>query len=178
MTHNPDEILHNLMNLPSETEWIEFKEAKNNFDSDDLGKYFSALSNEANLNGQHSGWLVFGVSDRLPRQMVGSSYRHQKPGLEKLKQEISRQTNHRTTFADIHELIFEDKRIVLFHIPPAARGIPTTWNGIPYGRTRDSLGPLTLQKIEKIRKQALYEDWSVQICKEAKGQNGNCVMSN
>ncbi len=44
--------LEELMALPSETEWVEFKEAKNNYDSDDLGKYFSALSNEANLNGK------------------------------------------------------------------------------------------------------------------------------
>jgi hypothetical protein len=28
---------------------VEFKKAENNFDFDDLGKYFSALSNEANL---------------------------------------------------------------------------------------------------------------------------------
>lgn len=40
--------LRQLRVLPSETEWVEFKEAKNNFDFDDLGKYFSALSNEAN----------------------------------------------------------------------------------------------------------------------------------
>ena len=48
--------LRELRVLPSETEWIEFKEAKNNFDFDDLGKYFSALSNEANLKNQSSGW--------------------------------------------------------------------------------------------------------------------------
>lgn len=42
------ETLHNLlktfMALPAETEWLEFKEAKTNFDSDDLGQYFSALA--------------------------------------------------------------------------------------------------------------------------------------
>lgn len=167
MNNDPFEILHKLMNLPSEMEWIEFKEAKNNYDSDDLGKYFSALSNEANLNGQPSGWLVFGVTDRHPRQIVGSSYRLQKPGLEKLKQEISRQTNHQTTFTNIHELHVKDKRVVLFQIPPAVRGIPTTWKGIAYGRTRDSLGPLSLQKIEQIREQVLFKDWSSEICPNA-----------
>ena len=34
-----------------ESEVVEFKKAENNFDFDDLGKYFSALSNEANLRG-------------------------------------------------------------------------------------------------------------------------------
>lgn len=39
--------------LPSETELVEFKEAKNNFDFDKLGKYFSALSNEAALKNKN-----------------------------------------------------------------------------------------------------------------------------
>ena len=63
--------LTEFLSLPAETEWVEFKEAKNNFD--DLGKYFSALSNEANLKGQPFGWLVFGVKDKpVPRPIVGS----------------------------------------------------------------------------------------------------------
>ena len=33
----------------SENEVVEFKKAETNFDIDELGKYFSALSNEANL---------------------------------------------------------------------------------------------------------------------------------
>ena len=44
-----------------ENEVVEFKKAENNFDFDDLGKYFSALSNEANLRDKDFGWLVFGV---------------------------------------------------------------------------------------------------------------------
>ena len=35
--------LDELLKLPAETEWVEFKGAKANFDSDDLGKYFVAL---------------------------------------------------------------------------------------------------------------------------------------
>ena len=64
--------LRELMALPGETEWVEFKEAKNNFDFDDLGRYFSALSNEANLKGQPAGWLIFGVTNKPPRQVCGS----------------------------------------------------------------------------------------------------------
>ena len=82
--------LRQLRVLPSETEWIEFKEAKNNFDFDDLGKYFSALSNEANLKNQSSGWLVFGLRDKpIPRQIVGTNYRPQRPDLDSLKEEIA-----------------------------------------------------------------------------------------
>jgi len=164
---DPHLRLRELMALPSETEWVEFKEAKNNFDFDDLGRYFSALSNEANIKAESAGWLIFGVTDHAPRQIVGSRYRHQKPGLEKLKREISKQTNHQTTFADIQEMRIEGLRIVLFQIPPAARGVPTTWRGVAYGRTHDSLVPLSLQKIEYIRRQQATEDWSAGICSGA-----------
>ncbi len=160
------EKLHELMDLPAETEWVEFKEAKNNFDFDDLGRYFSALSNEANLMRQHAGWLIFGVTNQPPRQIVGSNYRQQRPGLDKLKREISKSTNHQTTFNDIHELMVGGRRVVLFQIPPAPRGVPTTWQGIAYGRIHDSLGPLSLQKIEAMRRQAT-EDWSAGICEGA-----------
>lgn len=41
----------------AETEIVEYKEAKRKFGLDDLGKYFSALSNEANLRSAECGWL-------------------------------------------------------------------------------------------------------------------------
>jgi len=166
-SENLGAMLQKLMDIPRETEWVEFKEAKYNFDFDDLGKYFSALSNAANLAGQPAGWLVFGVTDSLPRRVVGSNYRLQQPGLERLKNAIAKSTNHQTTFRAIHELYPEGKRVVLFEIPQAARGIPTTWKGIAYGRIHESLGPLTLQKIDQIRGQATIEDWSAQVCEGA-----------
>lgn len=43
-------LFHSLIQH-KESEVVEFKKAENNFDFDDLGKYFSALSNEANLRG-------------------------------------------------------------------------------------------------------------------------------
>jgi len=61
--------LDELLKLPAETEWVEFKEARSNLDSDDLGKYFVALCNEANLKGESAGWLVLGVQDK-PRKVV------------------------------------------------------------------------------------------------------------
>lgn len=44
----------------NENEYIEYKEAKNNFDFNELGKYFSALSNGANIMGKQFAWLIFG----------------------------------------------------------------------------------------------------------------------
>ena len=48
----------------AENEVVEFKKAETNFDVDELGKYFSALSNEANLREREFGWIVFGVWDK------------------------------------------------------------------------------------------------------------------
>ena len=51
--------LEEFRRLPAETEIFEFKEARNNYDSNKLGKYFSALSNEANLtHGLFSGLRI------------------------------------------------------------------------------------------------------------------------
>ena len=55
MPENLLNALKDLMSLPSETEWIEFKEAKTFFDFEEIGRYVSALSNEANLNDKPEG---------------------------------------------------------------------------------------------------------------------------
>ena len=52
------------INNHSESEVVEFKKAENNFDFDDLGKYFSALSNEANLRGLDFVWMIFGYDEK------------------------------------------------------------------------------------------------------------------
>ncbi|HON82400.1 MAG TPA: putative DNA binding domain-containing protein [Methanoregulaceae archaeon] len=159
-------LLQELMDLPSETEWIEFKEARTTYDFDTLGRYFSALSNEANLNDQSAGWLIFGVTDTPPRIIVGSNYCLMPPGLDDLKKSIARQTNHQMTFSDIHEFNTSFGRVIIFEIPPASRGIPTTWRERAYGRIHDSLEPLALHEIERIRNQGPV-DWSSRICEGA-----------
>lgn len=66
--------LENVRNLPAENEIVEFKEAKNNYDFHKLGKYFSALSNEANLKNVEFAWLIFGVEDKK-KSIVGTTFR-------------------------------------------------------------------------------------------------------
>ena len=55
----------------------------------------------------------------------------------------------------------------MFQIPPALRGVPTSWKGHYYGREGESLAPLSLSKMEQIRGQALREDWSAGVCEDA-----------
>ena len=147
-----------------EYELVEFKEAGNDFDKDKIGKYFSAISNEANLKGSQYGWLIFGVRNK-DRAITGSAYRNTH-GLDILKHEIAQGTNGGVTFIDIFEVYpfvnGEHKRVVMFKIPAAVTAMPTTWNGHFYGRNGESLVSLSLDEIERIRHQE-NRDWSKQI---------------
>lgn len=74
-----------------ENETVEFKEARGSYDTDKTGRYFSALSNEANLRSQQTGWLVFGVSETRERHLVGTNFKKgDRALLEKFKYEIAR----------------------------------------------------------------------------------------
>jgi len=157
--------LTSLLALQGESETVEFKESSNGLDSKKLGKYFSALSNEANLLGQTEAWLVFGVNDK--QFVVGTQFGIDKNTLNTLKAKIANQTTNRITFKDIHEVIYEQKRVLLFQIPAAPQGIPIAWQGHYYGRDGEQLNALNLEEIERIRQQGLMQDWSAAICYEA-----------
>jgi ATP-dependent DNA helicase RecG len=159
--------LRELMALPVETEWVEFKAATGGIDLDKLGRYFCALSNEANLNGQATGWLILGVTDTVPRAVVGTKYKPQPADLEHLKHEIAQHTNHQITLVRTHELTLSGNRALMFEVPPAVRGIPTEWRGRVYGRHGESVSPLSLQEIDRIRGQVTRDDWSAALLADA-----------
>ena len=99
------EILEMLMER-WEFEIVEFKEAKGGYDTDKIGRYFSAISNEANLRQQQYGWLIFGVGEQnKTKQVVGTSFKKgDKSLLERFKYEISKDTANGMTFYDIIEI--------------------------------------------------------------------------
>jgi len=158
--------LKQLQLLESENEIVEFKEANNNFDFNKLGMYFSALSNEANLLSKDCAWLVFGVENKY-HKVVGTKYRENRTDLDKLKKEIADKTSNRITFQEIYELNLTDGRVILFQIPPAPRGLPISFDGHFYGRDGESLVPLNLEEIERIRNQGSFFDWTSQIIFDA-----------
>lgn len=145
-----------------ENEVVEFKQASNDYSTDDIGKYFSALANEANLRGAERGWLVFGVNNKT-RAIVSTDYRTQKDRLQSLKQQIAADAEPRVTFREIHELQHADGRVLLFEIPAAPLGMPIAWKGHYYARAGESLSPLGLDKLDEIRGQTLSQDWSAQV---------------
>ena len=146
-----------------ESEVVEFKEAKTNYSFNEIGKYFSALSNEANIRGFQEAWLVFGISNN--KKFTGTEFRKQ-GGLQNLKKELVNGTNERLTFLEIYEVYMHKCRIIAFQIPPAIRGIPTTWLGAAYAREHESVCPLPMNKVDLIRSQ-IGMDWSKEIVKEA-----------
>lgn len=162
---DPVEKVLELLSLGHETEWLECKTAENNYDSDDLGKYFSALSNEANLHNRDAGWLIFGVAN--DGSVVGTNYRAIPRSLDALKHEIAGHASNGLTFPNIFAVVIADKRVLLFQIPPAMRGMPTAWKGHHYGRDGESLVALNIQKMEIIRGQAIQEDFTATICRDA-----------
>lgn len=155
-----------------ETEIVEFKQAKRNYDFDDLGRYFSALSNEANLRKAEYGWLLFGV--RNDKTICGSTYRQevQVPsiGLHKLKHELSAYTNGGMTMEEVYEVTMEGKRVVALQIPAATFATPTTWKGVPWSRENESLVQMPQFKLDAIYGQS-RPDWSRQICYEARRED-------
>lgn len=149
-----------------ENEVIEFKEAGNNYSTHDIGKYFSALANEANLRGKGRAWLVFGVSDAT-RTVAGTNYRVEPERLQSLKQQIGSDTEPSITFCEIHELLDENGRVIMMEIPAAPVGLPIAWKGHYYARAGDSLTSLGIDKQDRIRNQTLGADWTAQIVEEA-----------
>lgn len=146
-----------------ESECVEFKAANDGFSTSDIGKYFSALANEANLRGQASAWLVFGV-DNVRRTIIGTDYRRAPERLAGLKQQIAQNTDPATSFRQIHELDAEGRRVLLFEIPAAPKGMPIAWNGHYFAREGESLTALSVAKLDEIRAQSPVEDWSAAVC--------------
>ena len=149
-----------------ESEVVEFKKAEKNFDFDDLGRYFSALSNEANLRGLPFAWLVFGY-DEKKHEIIGTSYKDGEGALNKLKHDFTNHTTDGQTFREIIPVEVDGKRILMFKIPASPRNIVMKWKGIAYGRDGESLKPLNQSKQDEIRNQTPYRDWSAEIVPNA-----------
>jgi len=158
-TNNKLQILLNELIASWENEVVEFKNTTNSYPTSDIGKYFSALANEANLRQRNAGWLVFGVDDKT-RQTSDCDYRRNRTKLDELKHQIAQSTEPSVTFREIHELQTSNGRVVLFEIPPAPLGIPISWNGHYFARAGESLTALGIDKQDTIRAQTINTDWT------------------
>lgn len=142
-----EELLKRLLSLSVENEIVEFKEAKTQYSKDKLGEYFSALSNEANLAGVLSAWLVMGVKDN--RSIVGTEISDAQ--INEYKNEIAQHTSPRNTFIHVYRVEKQGKMVLLFEIPAAFKGMPQCWKGHRYGRNGESVGALSDWEYDKIK---------------------------
>lgn len=149
-----------------ENEVVEFKAVDNRYPTEKIGKYFSALSNEANLRELDAAWLVFGV-DNKTRSVVGTSFRMDAGHLESLKHQIRQGTQPSATFRNLYVLDHPSGRVIMMEVPPAPRGMYIQYNGFPYGRSGESLVSLDADKQDRIRNQSVDRDWTAFVVPEA-----------
>lgn len=151
---NNQTIIDELLNA-KEGEGFQFKEAKNRFDFAEAIRCCCALSNCG------GGKLVFGISDKRPRAVVGSSAfeqpeRTRKGLIEKLK-----------VMVDFQQYIYEGKRVLVFDVASRPLGMPVQYDGVAWWYEGDSLIPMP----EDIRRRIYEEtgvDFSGNICTQAK----------
>jgi len=107
-------IVHELRNLPEETEWLEFKH--NNAVPEEIGEYISALSNSTALLGKAKGYLLWGI-DNDSHNIVGTTFipSKVKVGAEELENWLLRQLVPKINFRFL-ELIIDGKPVVLLEI--------------------------------------------------------------
>lgn len=124
-------LLHELCQLPNETDWVEFKH--NNAEPNAIGEYISALANSAALKGKTNAYLVWGVADES-HEVVGTTFRpaETKKGGELLENWLAHSLNPRIHCTFI-EFDVDDKHIVMIEIPRAAHQ-PVQFMGIEHIR--------------------------------------------
>ena len=124
-------LLHELRQLPNETEWVEFK--CNYANPEDIGEYISALANSAALCGKANGYLVWGVADET-HHVVGTTFHpaKAKKGNEELENWLARLLSPRIHFRFL-EFEAEGKPIAMVEIPCAAHQ-PVQFQGVEYVR--------------------------------------------
>lgn len=154
--------LDKLLALSTETEVVEFKKAEFTYSKDKLGRYFSALSNEANLKDQASAWMVLGVLD--DKTINGTSITD--ATINDYKKEMGDHTSPRATFTDVHRITTGSGDVLMFEIPRGPIGHVVTWKGHAYGRDGESLVALHEQERGQI-KQQIIPDWSGEIIPSA-----------
>lgn len=141
---------------PAESEHLEFKEAKLQFDTAKLLRYCVALANEG------GGHLVLGVSDKLPRRVVGTQAFVAATDLNDIKSRIVDKLRIRV---EAVELAHTDGRVLVFEVPSRPTGQPLDFEGAYLMRAGEDLVPMTPDQLRRIFAEG-QPDWFVQAAKE------------
>ena len=145
------------LTTPAESEHLEFKEAKQQYDSSKLLRYCAALANEG------GGYLVLGVSDKLPRRVVGSQAFAFTSHLNDIKARI---VNALRIRVETVELSHANGRVLVFDVPSRPVAQPLEFDGIYWMCAGEELVTMTPDKLKRIFAEAAG-DWSAQIVADA-----------
>lgn len=126
-----ERLLGGLRHLPTEKEWVEFKE--NRAEADEIGEYISALSNSARLKGEPYGYMVWGVQDQT-HALVGTRFvpGTTKQGNEELEHWLVRLLSPRLDIR-FYSFLSDGKPVVILEIP-AALHTPVQFSGTEFIR--------------------------------------------
>ncbi|MCK5268173.1 MAG: putative DNA binding domain-containing protein [Spirochaetes bacterium] len=141
-------LVNDLRSLPSENETVEFK--ANDFSMNIVGVRVSALSNSANLENIKNAYLVFGIEDET-HNIIGTKFspKTAKEGNQPFEFLLNKKITPVFDFR-IYEIIIDEKKIVIFQIPPAIDE-PIKFEGIAYVRIGSATPKLSDHK-DKERK--------------------------
>lgn len=134
-----------------EDEHYEFKEAKTSFTLEKLYEYCIAFANEL------GGKLVLGVTDVIPREVVGTSAF---PNREDIKQKIFDTLRFRV---EVEQLTLDNTRVLVFSIPSRPLGTPLHLNGRYLMRSGESLVAMSPDQLQRIFSETRL-DYSAEIC--------------
>jgi ATP-dependent DNA helicase RecG len=146
------ETLEQWLKAPTEIERLEFKEAKHSYKKEKLLEYCVAIANEG------GGHLIFGVSDKPPRRVVGSQAFPSQSSLNEIKSRILEKLRFRV---DIIELQHSDGRVLVFEIPTRPVGTPLAFDGTYLMRAGEELVPMTPDVLKRIFAED-QQDWFFQ----------------
>lgn len=132
------EAIDHLLGVPREHERLEFKEAKQQFDTTKLLRYCVALANEG------GGLLVLGVSDRPPRRVVGTQAFTQTGAIK------ARIVDALRIRVDIEEIAHPDGRVLIFEVPSRPAGTALSYEGAYLMRAGEELKPMTEDMLRRI----------------------------
>jgi ATP-dependent DNA helicase RecG len=124
--------------MPYETENLEFKEAKNQYDSNKLFGYCVAIANEG------GGRLILGVENEPPRNVVGTAAF---PEPTKISERIFQTLRFRV---DVDEVQHSGHRVVVFSIPSRPYGTAYHLEGKYLMRSGECLVPMSEDRLRKI----------------------------
>ncbi|MBX9609797.1 MAG: putative DNA binding domain-containing protein [Gammaproteobacteria bacterium] len=130
---------------------LEFKEAKQNYHFDKLVEYSVALANEG------GGKIILGVTDRRPRQIVGTAA-FAEPG--RTEAGLHDRLSHRIP---VEEVRTADGRVLVVHVPPRLPGTAWQIDGRYLKRAGDELTGLSDAELKAMFAET-GPDFSAEVC--------------